>query len=680
MVKNSGAYSSFIPGPLAIFERFIGKDLGLASVAAHITRLVGDSGQFQEILSDSDLNIKKKAHPKMHLGKPCNSPNVVFRDGITNGAVWYSVSGGMQDWNYLNTNCFEITIEISCNKYPYSSELPHYWNENKDSLLSYMEQVHIGVKGFIVDENNNPIGNATVSVQGINHDIISASDGDYWRLLVPGTHVLTVYADGYETSTQTVEVPHLWATVVNFTLKADDSHLWSGDEDFGITENLIDEYLNNSRLNEIMADIENQHKDIAEFLLNDNEWSMKVHALQMGIKPVHGPDNRVRVVIFGGLYGSQPVGRELVIRLARHLGEGWARKDEDIQKLLNETQIILVPAVDTEGFVTAESGICGYSNVKEMESEVGGSFAAEISDPFAEATVKLLDQIQPHVSLSLESGGVFMRYPWDNPVAVPPTTSDEARFQVLTEAYARTHPSMMNNNPCTSINKGAPTGIIHGQVIGVYKNSLLDYVYKNIKDSLMVAAHVSCCNYPPGRELKKLWRENKDSLMAFLHAAHQGVAGQILDDHEHVIPGSKVTVDGTEIELSPEATFRKLLPTGTHSLQVTAAGKENKTLGILIETHKETPASVTMDSLEESSINYHSYFATEDLMHKLDSNYSSFTRVYSIGRTVMSRQILALEIDAQRMEHKVTRPSVAVIGGLGVSDRAGKELTLELAR
>lgn len=68
-------------------------------------------------------------------------PEEHFKDGITNGAQWYIVTGGMQDWNYLATGCMEITLEIGCYKYPNASELPNYWTDNREALLTYMEQV-----------------------------------------------------------------------------------------------------------------------------------------------------------------------------------------------------------------------------------------------------------------------------------------------------------------------------------------------------------------------------------------------------------------------------------------------------------------------------------------------------------------------------------------------------------
>lgn len=49
--------------------------------------------------------------------------------------------GGMQDWNYLNTNCFEVTIELGCTKYPEARHLPEYWEQNHRALLQFIHQV-----------------------------------------------------------------------------------------------------------------------------------------------------------------------------------------------------------------------------------------------------------------------------------------------------------------------------------------------------------------------------------------------------------------------------------------------------------------------------------------------------------------------------------------------------------
>ncbi|XP_037777657.1 carboxypeptidase D-like isoform X2 [Penaeus monodon] len=644
----------------------------------------GRSGLYSKCPDDEIFKKLAKAysfaHPKMPHGKPCNSPNVVFPDGITNGARWYSVSGGMQDYNYLHSNCFEITVEMSCNKYPYAKDLPRYWIENKNSLITFMEQVHTGLKGFILDENNNPISNATISVADIDHDISSATDGDYWRLLAPGEYLITVHAPGYEPSSKKVEVPHLWSKQVNFTLKTSDSQDWSLREDFSITENLGETYLSNSELSAAMAKIENEYREVAEFLANENEWSMKIHALYMAAEQESSFDNRVRVLILGGLYGAQPVGRELVIRLARHLGAGWTKKDTKIQTLLENTRIFLVPAIDIDGFDAAIPGMCGYSKLSEMQNEVGGLFSPEISNTYAQAVISMLEQIKPHVVLSLESGGIFMRFPRDDPSANTPMTPDEANFQFLTETYAHGHPTMLQaENPCSQFTESAPTGILHGQALGAYKNSLLDYTYNNMNATLMVAAHVSCCNYPEGWQLKTLWRENKNSLMDFLHTTHQGISGQVVDDKGKPVPAAKVLVDGKVVKRRM-ASFRKLLPVGSHTLQITANDLENKTMELVVPANKEVPASVTLDSLKEMTIGYHSYYGTEDHLRKLNSNYSKISNLYSIGRSSMSRQILAIEIDAASEAKQPVVPSVAVIGGLGASDRGGKELVLEFAR
>jgi len=159
------------------------------------------------------------AHPTMHLGKPCPRDTERFEQGITNGADWYSVSGGMQDYNYLHSNCFEITIEQGCTKFPYDSNLEKIWNDNKQALLSFMWQVHDGVKGFVRDRSGVGIKDAAIHVQGRDHDLTSASDGDYWRLLVPGEYNVSVTADGYEDSpVATVTVEEFGASVVDFTL------------------------------------------------------------------------------------------------------------------------------------------------------------------------------------------------------------------------------------------------------------------------------------------------------------------------------------------------------------------------------------------------------------------------------------------------------------------------------
>ncbi|XP_031559839.1 carboxypeptidase D-like [Actinia tenebrosa] len=164
-----------------------------------------------------------QAHPTMHLAnapwKCKNKQKEHFIDGITNGADWFSLSGGMQDYNYVHSNCFEVTLELGCEKFPNATALPEYWRENKEALLSFVEQANKGIHGIIQDEDDKPIKDARINIANRPHDVFTSNKGDYWRLLVPGSYEVTVSAKGYEHESKTATVHSSAATKLDFTLR-----------------------------------------------------------------------------------------------------------------------------------------------------------------------------------------------------------------------------------------------------------------------------------------------------------------------------------------------------------------------------------------------------------------------------------------------------------------------------
>ena len=138
-------------------------------------------------------------HATMKTGHACSDDN--FPGGITNGAQWYDVPGGMEDFNYIHSNCFEITMELSCCKYPAAKELDKEWKLNFESLMKFMEATHAGVHGRCTDiETQEPLYQAVIQVESIRHNVTSNRNGQFWRLLPPGEYRVRVSAYGYHTS------------------------------------------------------------------------------------------------------------------------------------------------------------------------------------------------------------------------------------------------------------------------------------------------------------------------------------------------------------------------------------------------------------------------------------------------------------------------------------------------
>uniref|UniRef100_A0A8C4RF62 AE binding protein 1b n=1 Tax=Erpetoichthys calabaricus TaxID=27687 RepID=A0A8C4RF62_ERPCA len=148
----------------------------------------------------------------------CHTDDFTSGQGIINGGSWKSTSG-MNDFSYLHSNCFELSLYLGCDKFPHESELPQEWENNREALLVFMEQVHRGIKGVVKDQGGNGLANASISVEGINHDVKTAVNGDYWRLLNPGEYRVTARAEAFSPATKICVVGYeIGATRCNFVL------------------------------------------------------------------------------------------------------------------------------------------------------------------------------------------------------------------------------------------------------------------------------------------------------------------------------------------------------------------------------------------------------------------------------------------------------------------------------
>jgi hypothetical protein len=154
-------------------------------------------GYTNEITYDDELFRDISSRYSIHNPTIWNNPR--FPNGIVNGAGFYVHEGNLMDWFYSYLSCFAVTVELvkSQTSLP-GSELSALWLENRESMLSFLEAVHIGIRGLITDKATGEPLWAEVWVEGNDQPVFSDPDvGDYQRMLLPGTYNLIFNAPGY---------------------------------------------------------------------------------------------------------------------------------------------------------------------------------------------------------------------------------------------------------------------------------------------------------------------------------------------------------------------------------------------------------------------------------------------------------------------------------------------------
>ena len=122
-----------------------------------------------------------------------------FPEGIVNGSYWYSITGGMIDWDYRFIGCPEVLTELSYTKKPDPAYLPQLWLDNRDSMYAYAEMAHIGIRGLTRDRTDAPVW-SKVLLEGNAQPVFSNPDfGNYHKLVLAGTYNVSYQAEDYIT-------------------------------------------------------------------------------------------------------------------------------------------------------------------------------------------------------------------------------------------------------------------------------------------------------------------------------------------------------------------------------------------------------------------------------------------------------------------------------------------------
>ncbi|KAF2900813.1 hypothetical protein ILUMI_05352 [Ignelater luminosus] len=540
------------------------------------------------------------AHRVMHEGQPCPMfPDERFKGGITNGAKWYIVTGGMQDWNYVAAGCMEITLEIGCYKYPRSSELPNFWLDNKEALLTFMEQVHRGVHGFVFSTIGHTIKNAEVYVEGIDHIVETGKDGDYWRILLPGKYNLTATARGYESYTQEITVPENGTVQANFTLMRDDPQHWASAYDFGVSDNQFNpKYHANNELYAIMAELENKYPDTAEFVSGDNFISMSIRSLKISHQVDSSEETKYHIAIMGNLFATQPIGREISIYFARHLLQGHKYQDPTIMKILNNSVIHIIPVVDTAfekiwgdypKSVRGNSGPNSFTcnNISVDFKQVGdqilntGNRGNGNQQTVTNAFKHMLLEEKFDLILNFEGGSSGIIYP-------KPKDQIEI-WKTLGETYTK---SLKVTHSCPN------------SVVGT-DDILTDYIYHEY-NTPMFTTKITCCEYPAVENIPYIWRETLIPSMNFLSIVKTGVEGTVRDTDSNLMKNATVKVLGSNkiYEVTKiSAHFKIILPSGKYSLEVNCHGYMPKVVSIMVQKDEILYADIILDKASEEISN-----------------------------------------------------------------------------
>ncbi|XP_077553260.1 carboxypeptidase D-like [Haemaphysalis longicornis] len=162
----------------------------------------------EDVLRNLSLSYVQR-QPEMKKGaNTCPGGRVKgFPDGVTKAAAWHRKAGLVQDYAYVREGTLVLDLALSCCRVPSEKTLRKLWTENRRAILHLLLQAERAVRGYVKADDGTHIPGALLTIRGRNIGFRSTDQGEFWRMLLPGSYTLVVSARGYLPAAVSVSVP-----------------------------------------------------------------------------------------------------------------------------------------------------------------------------------------------------------------------------------------------------------------------------------------------------------------------------------------------------------------------------------------------------------------------------------------------------------------------------------------
>ncbi len=267
------------------------------------------------------------------------------------------------------------------------------------------------------------------------------------------------------------------------------------------------------------------------------------------------------------MHGDEIVGREAMLRLIRDLVDKYRAGDAQAQKLLNSTELFIMPSLNPDGADARRRGNGAYVDLNRDFPDFSTTDNQNTPNGRAPETQAMMRfQATRHFALSanFHGGAEVVNYPWDT---VPEPHPLDGLVKEISLEYAARVPGMHDSHEF-------PGGVTNGYHWYEVDGGMQDWSYFWYND-LQVTVELSNTKYPDYSTVDGFYRNNYASLMSYALRIMQG-AGFRLSQTE----GGSVTVvshDREKTSYGPYSftggEFYKVLPAGRYTFKVTTASR-----------------------------------------------------------------------------------------------------------